>query len=123
MDVLINDKVLMDDMDRLIDRAENLYDPLAATGDLLTESAQTTIKDGGRPDPWNPPKLDYGHPLLQDTGALLEGIEYSVGQDEVVMGNPVEYAVFQNATRPFMMAQDQDLLKIDDIISQHFLPT
>jgi phage gpG-like protein len=122
MDITVDDEAVARDLDQMLHKAEDTTIPLTETGKILVESAQQNIDEGGRPTHWDPPVSPQDHPLLKKTGDLYSSINYIVLGDEVSVGDSMEYAVFQDAHRPFMFAQPEDQERIENLIVKHITP-
>jgi phage gpG-like protein len=119
----VNDTLLADWI------AENgnrdLHPALEEIGQLLVDSVHGTIDTEGHGD-WEAPAWDYGHALLQDTGALYNSIYYEIQGESVNVDVGVSYGRYQNEgtsripARPFLVMQDEDQMAIEEIIARLF---
>lgn len=112
-------------MQNILDNGKNL--PMDEIAQLLLESVQLNFDREGRPDPWAPRK-DYGdgHPLLNDTGELIASLEAYVHGDDAGVTAGASYAGYLDQgtsrmeARPFMLIQDTDMDRIEDLLAKHF---
>jgi phage gpG-like protein len=111
----------------MVEKANDLSAPQEEAGYILQKSIKDNFIAGGRPDPWVPRKKDVEWPLLIKTGALMDSIEAEVtSPTEIDVFSDSEYAAAQDMgteilpARPFMIIQEEDADKIEEIFSRHF---
>jgi phage gpG-like protein len=101
--------------------------PWDRIGNLVRDSIKLNFDSGGRPVKWPPRKDDLPHPLLIKSGTLKDSFYVEPILNGVAIGNKVKYQAVQNfgypprniPARKFLMVQPDDILKIDNIITNH----
>jgi phage gpG-like protein len=93
--------------------------PLDEIGSLGVAFIHETFETAGRGS-WRPTKVAVDHPLLIDSGDLMESITAVPGSDEVTFDSDLPYAAYQNSMRPFMFLDDSIDSEIEDILAKHF---
>ena len=100
-------------------RASNLRDPAEEAGRIAVDSVHAAIDTEGR-GTWDPAIVPTGHPLLFDTGALYQAVDYTVRSDGVEISDAMSYAGYQNDMREFMLLDDGASDEIEDVLAKHF---
>jgi phage gpG-like protein len=127
MEISVDVRAAEKDLDDLERKAINLGPPLVEIGEMLVSSNRNTVGQEGRdPLPWDAPAHDYGHPLLYDTGGLVESIHWVLADANTVkIDDPLWYASFQELgtdripARHFMYVPPEDLKEIKNILAMH----
>ena len=124
IDVNIDDYAVMDFLDGLEDLSKNL--PLEEIGRLLVESVRENFNQEGRPS-WEPRmEPTGGWPLLRKTGDLYNSITFQISGDDVTVDHGTAYGDYLDqgtsrmVARPFLVIQDEDADRIEQIFAQHF---
>ncbi len=101
--------------------------PWARVGNHVRDSIKLNFDSGGRPVKWPPRKDNLPHPLLNKSGKLMNSFYVTLISNGVAVGTKVKYQAAQNygfpprniPARKFLMVQPDDMLKIDNIITNH----
>jgi len=89
----VDDRNVVDALNRLIEIGEDPAAALAAVGRVLKSKIQQGFQSGTDPTgrPWAPLKSRRGQPLL-DKGHLMGSVDYNVEGNSVVVGTNKPYA-------------------------------
>jgi phage gpG-like protein len=112
-------------MQNILDNGQNL--PMDEIAQILLESVQRNFEEEGRPSKWDARKdPGDGHPLLNDTGNLIDSLEANVVGDIAYVTAGASYAGYLNegtsrmVARPFLLVQDEDMDAIEELLAKHF---
>lgn len=114
-------------LDALLARLGDLSPALRGAGELVVASVRENFAAQGRPVPWPPlspetVKRKGSDTILFDTGRLISSISYAAAgtQTSITAGAP--YAEFvQEAGRPFMLLQDEDIQALTGLIEGYLI--
>jgi phage gpG-like protein len=115
----VDDEEVQEVLDTLIEKSEDLSDPLSDIGQISVESVHSRIDAEGYGE-WDPLLTPSDHPMLKDSGAMYEAVGYQAHGQRVDIEDGVSYAAYQDSMRPFMFLDDAATTEIEDIIVQHF---
>jgi len=120
---------------RVAERSDSL--PWLEIGELVRDSVKENFRVGGRYSPleekmggsnrWIERKKSASWPVLRKSDTLMENHYVELVQNGVAVGNRLIYAAVHNygypdkniEKRPYLVVQPEDLVKIDNIISNY----
>lgn len=126
MNMSIDDSQAIRELESLQKQFNDTGEAMQEIGILLDNQMHNNIDsmgDGG----WPPPKKQYNHPLLRDTGNLYNSIFHTTTNDSVTVSDSVDYAPYQALgtdhipARDFMYLEDRNEQEIEDILAKHLL--
>ncbi len=144
-----NDRAVLDALQRLDDRLDNLTPAMRDIAGVLTDASERAFQDEADPatgTPWAPlTEATVGmrggdaHPILQRSGQLAASVNADWGRDFAAAGTNKAYAAMQQfggttaatsmipgkdiPARPFLGIGDEDRDEILDIVRSYLDPT
>lgn len=96
------------------DGVKDFKEPLRRIEEEVLKSFQDNFDArGGLFGGWPPAKKDYGHPLLEDSGAMRSNFQSRIGKDFVRLYNPTSYFVYHQSNAPRSKLPRRVMMKLD----------